>query len=364
MDLPVDLSAIPALPAPEGWTTDFNSPVNRAVQYIAVSSIVVPMAFVCVLLKLYMKITVIRKPGWDDLASIIAVIGLVAYQAIFIWLLDRGAGRHAWDVSISLYLKEITLSKTLAIIQQPTSLAAKLALLGMYHRLFSPKKGIKYTIIIGMVVCTIIYIVIMALYIPLQDNAAGILRLNRINKAQAILNLSTDIFIFVVPLVAISGLNLSRSQKIGVGAVFMTGSLAVASCVISVVYRFQTMTNMTDLTWQLVPFYIVLTVEISIGVMCGCMPVFPALLQKSGVAKWWSATYKSISSILLRSKTGTTMSSTKPSANHGYRVGSSGSDEDYVQLRDAGSIQKHVQIDVSSVRENSLTETREYLREV
>ena len=66
MDLPVDLSAIPALPAPEGWTTDFNSPVNRAVQYIAVSSIVVPMAFVCVLLKLYMKITVIRKPGWDD----------------------------------------------------------------------------------------------------------------------------------------------------------------------------------------------------------------------------------------------------------------------------------------------------------
>lgn len=95
----------------------------------------------------------------------------------------------------------------------------------MYYHLFSPKKGIKYTIIIGMVVCTIIYIVIMALYIPLQDNASGVLMLNRINKAQAILNLSTDIFIFVVPLVAISGLNLSRSQKIGVGAIFMTGSL-------------------------------------------------------------------------------------------------------------------------------------------
>lgn len=58
------------------------------------------------------------------------------------------------------------------------------------------------------------------------------------------------------------------------------------------------------------------------------------------------------------------MSSTKPSASHGYRFRSSGSDEDYVQLREAGNIQKHVQIDVSSVRENSLTQTREYLREV
>lgn len=117
------------------------------------------------------------------------------------------------------------LSKTLAIIQQPTSLATKLALLGMYYRLFSPKKGIKYTILAGMAVCTVIYVVIMGLYIPLKNTPTGILELNRINKAQAVLNLGTDVFIFVVPLAAISGLKLSRSQRIGVGAVFMTGLL-------------------------------------------------------------------------------------------------------------------------------------------
>jgi hypothetical protein len=95
----------------------------------------------------------------------------------------------------------------------------------MYYRLFSPKKGIKYTIMAGMAVCSVIYIVIMALYIPLKNTPTGILELNRINKAQAMLNLATDVFIFVVPLAAISGLKLSRSQKIGVGAVFMTGLL-------------------------------------------------------------------------------------------------------------------------------------------
>lgn len=113
----------------------------------------------------------------------------------------------------------------MAIIQQPTSLATKLALLGLYYRLFSPKRGIKYTIIAGMVSCCVIYIIIMAIWITVQDNAAGIILINRINKAQGILNLATDMYIFIIPLVAVSGLQMSRSQKFGVAAVFMTGSL-------------------------------------------------------------------------------------------------------------------------------------------
>jgi 3-hydroxy-3-methylglutaryl CoA synthase len=93
------------------------------------------------------------------------------------------------------------------------------------------------------------------------------------------------------------------------------------------------------------------------------MPVFPALLQKSGLSKWWSSTYKSVSSALLRSRNRTAVSSTKKSG--GYRYGSGASEEDYVELREGGSnnIQKHVQIEVRSMRENSIND-REYLRNV
>lgn len=78
-----DLSKIPALPAPKGWVTDFNSPVNRAVEYIAVSSIVVPLAFICVVLKLYTKFFVIHRPGWDDCKSKSSTIWHSAILTLF-----------------------------------------------------------------------------------------------------------------------------------------------------------------------------------------------------------------------------------------------------------------------------------------
>jgi hypothetical protein len=88
------------------------------------------------------------------------------------------------------------------------------------------------------------------------------------------------------------------------------------------------------------------------------MPVFPALLQKSGVSKWWTATYKSLTSKLLGPSTGTAMSSIKKSSPTAYKSSSKG--EEYVQLREAKSIQKHIQIEVRSMRDDSSTNPREY----
>jgi amino acid transporter len=146
----------------------------------------------------------------------------------------------------------------MAIIQQPTSLFTKLALLGMYYQFFSPKRPIKYAIIFGMVICTLIYTTVMFVWIFIEHFDDQIGALNKINKSQAFLNLGTDIYIFIIPLVAVSGLHMSRAQKLGLATVFMTGALAVISCIISVVYRFQYMSVTGDLTWQMVPFYIVL----------------------------------------------------------------------------------------------------------
>lgn len=95
----------------------------------------------------------------------------------------------------------------------------------MYHRLFSPKKEIKYTIWVGMFICVAVYATIFGLWISVQDTVAGFNLVNQLDKAQGILNLCTDVYIFVVPLFAVSTLTMSTSKKIGLAAVFMTGSL-------------------------------------------------------------------------------------------------------------------------------------------
>lgn len=113
------------------------------------------------------------------------------------------------------------MSSILAIIQQPTLLATKLALLGLYYRLFERKLGIKYALLAGIVSCFVIYTTMMFLFIFIKVDT----RLIIINKALGVLNIATDLYIFVIPLAAVSGLHLSPRKKFGLAAVFMTGAL-------------------------------------------------------------------------------------------------------------------------------------------
>jgi hypothetical protein len=100
-------------------------------------------------------------------------------------------------------------------------LATKFALFGLFYRLFERKLAIKYTILAGMVACFIIYTTMMFLFIFVKNNNQKIV----VNKALGILNILTDVYIFVIPLAAISGLHMSVKRKIGVSAVFLTGAL-------------------------------------------------------------------------------------------------------------------------------------------
>ena len=80
--------------------------------------------------------------------------------------------------------------------------------------------------------------------------------------------------------------------------------------------------------------------------MCGCMPVLPALIQKSGASQWWSSTFRSLASRLLGSDSGTGVASTKKSSAHDYN--SSGSRGDaYVELQENRSNRKLVSADGS-----------------
>ncbi|KIM99686.1 hypothetical protein OIDMADRAFT_146316 [Oidiodendron maius Zn] len=329
----MDLSKIPSMMPPPGAVVDFNSPENHAVLYIATCSVLVPLTALFVTAKLCMRIFVVRKLAWDD-------------------FLDRGAGRHMWDIPVSLALEGEKVINILVIIQQPTLLATKLALLGLYYQLFAPKPAMRYTIIVGIVTCSIIYISFMIIWITIRNHLAEIVMVDRIKLAQSILNLATDVYIFVVPLIAISGLKMSRSQKIGVTAVFLTGSLAVASCITSIVFRFGPVSTSRDAFWQLVPFYLVLTTEISVGLMCGSMPVFPALMRRTGLTKWCSSAYTLLISRFTTSTNGTSISVKNPVTN-GFKSNSKG--EDSLPLQEKRHMQEHIYIDVGSMRNESLS---------
>lgn len=61
-----DLSTVPAMEAPDGQTYNFTNPEHRGPIYIGVASTFLSLATICVVLRLYARLIIQRKPWWDD----------------------------------------------------------------------------------------------------------------------------------------------------------------------------------------------------------------------------------------------------------------------------------------------------------
>ena len=111
-------------------------------------------------------------------------------------------------------------SIVLADLQPYAMLFTKLSLLFLYLRLFERNKLVRIGIWIGVGVCAVVYTIFMFVFIFLAEtNPAEV----AFNHAFGIVNFVTDIYILILPAVAIGSLQMRTSKKIGLIAVFTTG---------------------------------------------------------------------------------------------------------------------------------------------
>lgn len=113
---------------------------------------------------------------------------------------------------------------------------AKLSLLSLYLDVFGPNQALRYAIYFGMVSVTLFYtgtfIAFCVLAIPrpgetligtiLSNNVASLIP---ISVAQAAVNVASDFYIFLLPIPGVVQLQMPTRKKIGVCAIFATGSL-------------------------------------------------------------------------------------------------------------------------------------------
>lgn len=144
-------------------------------------------------------------------------------------------GRHQWDVPLfetptiikvgmrrgSAHGKQsdkLQIGRYNSIVVPPTMLCVKLSLLLLYLRIFAPDKATRYLIYLGITICIGAYSTLMFLAIFLN-----VVLLIATNKALGVVNLSSDVYIFFVPMAAIMKLPLSTKKKVGVMLIFMAG---------------------------------------------------------------------------------------------------------------------------------------------
>ncbi len=115
----------------------------------------------------------------------------------------------------------------------------KISLFLLYYRVFSRIKRTRFLIFIGIGVNAVFYATSFALILYFCGPGPGhnliqsfddhncVVDARTLGTAQASFNIASDIYLLYIPVPVISNLQLSRQKKIGVIAIFMTGSLLV-----------------------------------------------------------------------------------------------------------------------------------------
>ncbi|EMR85763.1 hypothetical protein ACHAPC_011191 [Botrytis cinerea] len=313
---PEELPLLPALAPPNGTVSNFINPENRADAYIVVAGIFIGLAAISVILRLYVRISLQKTPWWDDFIAVIALLTQASYTGINIWLCKHGVGKHMWDVRLIDLLPVITPARVMADITEPSIGLTKLALLLLYYRLFSPDPIVKFAILAGIVFICVCYTTLMFLFIFLSTD-----KTTKVNKTMAIINVLTDTYILVLPIYSVLKLYLPRRRKIGLALIFATGAFAMAMSIVGAVFRFKFADDGTDFTWGLLNVILVNQIECCVGIMCACMPLFPALLSKANLmGSDWMITMRSLRDRIFRSGNG--------SAGSGGSRGTRGSKKD------------------------------------
>ncbi|KAK3367924.1 hypothetical protein B0H63DRAFT_87694 [Podospora didyma] len=324
MSATLDLSKIPAMAPPEGYTSDPNNPsMNQATAYIAVAGVFMALTSFFVGVRLYARFFIQRSPWWDDFFVALALLCQAGYCGLAIWLSVHGVGKHMWDVWAADVLKLIEPGRAIGDITEPAVGFTKLALLLFYYRLFKANDTTRIGSLIGIAIVVPLYTTLFFLFIFLDIDGSW-----RANKAMAIMNIATDIGILILPLTAVVGLHLDKNKKIGLIALFSTGFFACVMSVVGAVYRFRAADD-PDFTFVLSNVYLVNTIECCVGIMCACLPFFPALIKKSPISSDWLISLRSLRDRIMSSARGSSGARSHRSAKNNY--------VQYGDSKDAGS---------------------------
>ncbi len=127
----------------------------------------------------------------------------------------------------------------------------KLSLLLLLYRIFSPDRVMKYLVVFGILFCFILYTSFLLLTFLLCQSSlvqSCESEWTLFVLTTSGLNILSDIYLLVIPLAAISRLQMPSRQKLGVSAIFLTGLLFVPLST-----DFATWTSLTSHTGPALP---------------------------------------------------------------------------------------------------------------
>ncbi|KAE8415512.1 integral membrane protein [Aspergillus pseudocaelatus] len=253
---------------------------NTALQIVCISA-----TTLCVALRVYTRMFVFNGLAKEDAACLVAWSLGVGYSAIALAMGYHGGGLHVDDVSDhNQRIFRKTVYGTM-IIYGPAAYLTKVCLLWIMTRVFHPfrKAVIFIYIFLGLMLAYYVpaLIVKICICIPISKfwapaTPGRCLDQSKITLADAVISVVSDLIVLIIPLALVSTLHLPTRKKVRVIALLSAGGLACASSIARLVLIISN-ADSQDITMAFMRINMLGNAEISLGIICACLPALSAL---------------------------------------------------------------------------------------
>ncbi|KAF2874427.1 hypothetical protein BDV95DRAFT_566165 [Massariosphaeria phaeospora] len=258
----------------------------RGRQAVDISGAFTGIAAITVLLRLYTRFFVVRRPGIEDYFITLAMLCSVGLTICIAIQVQNGMGRRLKELAhneISNSLKAFWAS---LIVYYLSLGLTKISILVQYRRVFTTRT---FQIVCW---CTMAGVGIYSVWtifgsifacVPVRafwaQMPAKCIDHFAMWFANAAVNIVTDFTIIMLPMPVIRGLNLARRQKQLLVGVFAIGGFV---CIVSII-RLQSLVAISksfDPTYDNPPAATWSSVEINVGIICSCLPCLRPLIAR------------------------------------------------------------------------------------
>ncbi|KAH6645092.1 hypothetical protein BKA67DRAFT_527584 [Truncatella angustata] len=275
-------------PPPSGVIPDLAHPpdAGRALLLVWVTVCDV-LATVFFLTRVYVKIWVTRKILIEDGTCTIAWALMLLYSATVYLMAHHGEGHHAWDVSREAYSQILKWLYAGSIVYCPTAYFTKVTLLLLIARVFAVRECVANSIHIFIFALLVAYLPIQiaktVVCTPVRaywDSSVHGTCLNqrKIFLSDISLAIFTDFIILLIPVPLTWSLRTPIRKKIKIVALLSAGGIATAVTVFRL-YLAINFVHSTDVTSDFVAQNITVMIEVTIGLICSCIPAASILIR-------------------------------------------------------------------------------------